>query len=235
MCWPKTSCYGEEREKTGPESMPRSLAAAAVFCRLPPSSAREEGTEQNGEKVAYLSQAHGSAFPHFLLGLDPLFKRSPFFALWHIWLVQVLALLSAPARPCLSVPCTLLCVGQLRAAPAPRQAGKSNPLIVTSKTNRARSCQVRRILPALLHPFRREAKLLRELAEGIEKSFSTKQEQQRGVGVITFKRAQRQTYFAIFLFIFSSPELGYPSVSFRQKLLDLYSTYSESSFYLTLY
>lgn len=84
MYWPKTSCYGEEREKTGPESISRSLAAAALFCRVPPSSAREESTEQNGEKVAYLSQAHSSGFPRFLLGLDLLIKSSPVFALWHI-------------------------------------------------------------------------------------------------------------------------------------------------------
>lgn len=186
MYWPKTSCYGEEREKTGPESISRSLAAAALFCRVPPSSAREDSMEQNGEKVSYLSQAHSSGFPRFLLGLDLLIKSSPVFALWHIWLVQVLALLSAPARPCLSVPCMLSCVGQLHAAPAPRQAGKSNSLILPSKTNRARSRKVRRFLPALLHPFRREAKLLRELAEGIKMSFSTKQEPQWGVGVITF-------------------------------------------------
>lgn len=117
-----------------------------------------------------------------------------------------------------------VCVGQLCEAPSWSQVSESNALITTSKTNRAQNCKVRRILPVILRLFRREAKLWRELAEGIERSFSY--QARRTVGY--WSDYHHFTFFHldwVILFFFF----------FRQKPLDLYSTGSESSFYLTLF
>jgi len=53
MYWPKTACYEERKEKMGAESISVFLAEAALLCQLPPSSARDDGGDQNGEQVVY--------------------------------------------------------------------------------------------------------------------------------------------------------------------------------------